>query len=133
MVFDRIYIFLKFIEQKSSIILFDDDDDCYYIILFLFTISSSSSSQLKMKILSKKKIDFLFTTFNRLNEEEQKWIIIGAGLSALILLALIQLFCMFCTSCNCCCGNDGGGPNSNNNLIKQSDHMDYLNEKVAII
>ncbi|UXI19334.1 katanin p80 WD40 repeat-containing subunit B1-like [Sarcoptes scabiei] len=74
-------------------------------------------------------LDFLFTTFNRFNEEEQKWIIIGAGLSALILLALIQLFCMFCTSCNCCCGNDGGGPNSNNNLIKQSDHMDYLNEK----
>lgn len=59
-------------------------------------------------------------SFNRFSEEEQRWIIIGAGLSALLLLALIQLLCMFC-SCGCGCGcrkND-------------SEQEDYLEEKVS--
>lgn len=61
--------------------------------------------------------DIFLASFNRFNEDEQRWIIIGAGLSALLLLALIQLLCMFC-SCGCgCCKNN-------------SEQEDYLDEKV---
>lgn len=59
-------------------------------------------------------------SFNRFNEEEQRWIIIGAGLSALLLLALIQLLCMFC-SCGCGCGC----------RKKKSEQEDYLDEKAS--
>ncbi|KAI2797576.1 hypothetical protein BLOT_014110 [Blomia tropicalis] len=37
-----------------------------------------------------------FGSFSHFTEDEQKWIVIGAGISALVLLAIIQALCMFC-------------------------------------
>ncbi|KAH9529334.1 hypothetical protein DERF_003224 [Dermatophagoides farinae] len=65
-------------------------------------------------------MNLFLASFNRFNEEEQRWIIIGAGLSALLLLALIQLLCMFC-SCGCGCGC----------RKKKSEQEDYLDEKAS--
>ena len=57
-----------------------------------------------------------FGSFSRFTEDEQKWIFIGGGISALVLLAIIQAFCMLCCR---------------NNSSRQQEE-DYIDEKVCL-